>query len=208
MMMMKFRKKLRSPKNNHFEKHRPVYWLVGVFLIFFMLGAAGCGPVRSYESEETQAPFIPPTLAPTITPTVPTPALAPEVQETASPGSCSDILVFQEDLTIPDGMEVSPGATIDKRWEVENRGTCDWTEGYTIRLIEGPALGSPETQALYPARSNSFVTIRIVFAAPEEPGIHRSAWQAYSPSDQPFGDPIYIEIFVTDETEEPPPTDN
>ena len=202
MMKMKFRMKQWSLTISHNEPHRPAYWLVGVFLIAIILGAAGCSPVRSYAGEENQADFLPPTLVPTATPTVPTPTLAPETQETASPGNCSDILVFREDLTIPDGMEVSPGATIDKRWAVENTGTCNWTEGYTIRLIQGATMGSPEIQALYPARSNSQAIIRIVFTAPDEPGTHRSAWQAHTPSDQPFGDPIYIEIVVTGETEE------
>ena len=105
-------------------------------------------------------------------------------------------------------MEVTAGSTIDKRWEVENRGTCNWAEGYSIRLIDGLAMGSPETLALYPARSTTFATIRIVFTAPAEPGNHRSAWQAYNPSDQPFGDPIYIEIVVTGETEEAAPADS
>ena len=205
---MKFWMRQRIPKINQNGEHRPARRPVGVFLIAIILGAAGCGPVRSYAGEESQARFLPPTLVPTVTPTVPTPTFAPGAQETASPGNCSDILVFREDLTIPDGMEVSPGSTIDKRWDVENSGTCNWAEGYTIRLIQGPPMGSPEIQALYPARSNSRALIRIVFTAPDEPGTHRSAWQAHTPSDQPFGDPIYIEIVVTGETEEAIPADN
>jgi hypothetical protein len=51
-------------------------------------------------------------------------------------------------------------------------------------------------QALYPARSGTQVELRIVFTAPNEPGIYRSAWQAHDPEGQPFGDQFFIEIVV------------
>ena len=44
---------------------------------------------------------------------------------TATP-TCSDWLTFVEDLTIPDGTSVIPGSVLDKRWQVENSGTCNW----------------------------------------------------------------------------------
>jgi len=208
MVMMKEQtKKSRSPKNSKSELHRPANWLVGAFLVILIIGVTGCGPERSYAGDESQAQFRPPTLEPTATPTVPTPTRAPEDKETPSPDNCNNILSFRDDLTIPDGWEVTPGSTIDKRWEVENSGTCNWSEGYTIQLIQGLAMGSPETQALYPARSGTRAIIRIVFTAPDEPGTYRSAWQAHTPSGQPFGDPFYIEIVVTGDTEEAPPAE-
>jgi hypothetical protein len=36
----------------------------------------------------------------------------------------------------------------------------------------------------------------MVFIAPEEPGNFRSAWQAYDPQDNPYGDPFFIDIVV------------
>jgi hypothetical protein len=50
--------------------------------------------------------------------------------------------------------------------------------------------------ALFPARSGTQVEIRILFTAPQEPGVHRSAWQAYDPQGEIFGDPIFIEVVV------------
>ncbi|MEW5873357.1 MAG: NBR1-Ig-like domain-containing protein [Chloroflexota bacterium] len=110
--------------------------------------------------------------------------------------ACTDDLRFLEDLTVPDGAQVEPGAVIDKRWKVENAGTCNWDERYRLRLIEGPNLGAPEEQALYPARGNTQAEIRILFTAPAEPGIYRSAWQAFDPQGQAFGEMIYIQISV------------
>lgn len=116
---------------------------------------------------------------------------------TAGPSlPCKDSLSFIKDLTIPDGTQVSPDSTLDKRWEVENNGDCNWGEGYRVRLIAGPELGSQKELALYPARSGSRAVIRIMFKAPSDPATYRSAWQAINPQGEPFGDPFFIEIKV------------
>jgi hypothetical protein len=105
-------------------------------------------------------------------------------------------LSYLEDITLPDGTLVEPGSALDKRWRVENRGTCNWDEEYRLKLVSGSEMGVVAEQALYPARSGTQVEIRIVFQAPQEAGTYRSAWQAYSPKGDPFGDPFYIEIVV------------
>ena len=51
-------------------------------------------------------------------------------------------------------------------------------------------------QALFPARSDTEVVIRMNFIAPEEPDTYRSAWQTFGPDGEPFGDPFFIEIIV------------
>jgi hypothetical protein len=118
----------------------------------------------------------------------PTPTLALPV--------CQDNLSFVEDVTVPDGTYVDPGVVLDKRWKVRNSGTCNWDESYRFKLIDGPEMSTQPEQALFPARSGSEAVIRLVFIAPLEPGRYRSAWQAFSPSGEAFGDPIYIEIIV------------
>ncbi|MBE0696250.1 MAG: hypothetical protein IH586_04945, partial [Anaerolineaceae bacterium] len=89
-----------------------------------------------------------------------------------------------------------PDSTLDKRWEVENSGNCNWDEKYRVRLIAGPELSAQKEQALYPARSGTRAVIRFIFKAPLEPGSYRSAWQAYDPNGEPFGDPFFIDIIV------------
>lgn len=91
---------------------------------------------------------------------------------------------------------VFPGNQLDKRWLVENTGTCNWDRQYKLKLVAGPNMGVENDRSLYPARSGAQVTIRIIYKAPDEPGIYRSAWQAYGPDDQPFGDPVFIEVVV------------
>ena len=128
----------------------------------------------------------------------------PKVEQTEDQSSplptpspdCKSNLFFLEDITIPDGTQVQPQETLDKRWLVENNGTCNWDQRFSLRLIAGPEMGVNPPIALYPARSGSQAEIQIHFTAPQEPGIHRSAWQAADLQGNFFGDPIFIEINV------------
>jgi hypothetical protein len=168
-------------------------------LLFFALILSACGARR------VPTPYLPPTIAPTSPLTVPadqaqanlaTKGVDLERPEVTPTLACVPNLTFLEDLTVPDGSQVLPGSTLDKRWRVENSGTCNWDEDYRLKLIAGPAMGARPEQALYPARSGTQAVLRIIFTAPEEPGPYRSAWQAYGPGGQPFGDPFFIEIMV------------
>jgi hypothetical protein len=152
----------------------------------------------------TPTPYIPPTLVGTsaLAQTAKTQAiLATEAAPQESPRptptpSCNANLRFLEDLTIPDGTLVEPNATLDKRWWVENSGTCNWDRHYRLKLISGPEMSTAPEKALFPARSGTQAMVRISLIAPEEPGAYRSAWQAFDPQDQPFGDPFFIEVIV------------
>jgi len=160
-------------------------------LVLFLSGMlASCAPAQS---ELTAEPFRP--LPPPIE--TPTPPVAGDdlVKPLATP-ACLDNLTWIADVTIPDGTEVGPNSTLDKRWEIKNSGDCNWDERYRIRLIAGPAMNATQEQALFPARAGTNAVLQIVFQAPADPGKYRSAWQAYNPDGQPFGDPIFIEVTV------------
>jgi hypothetical protein len=162
--------------------------------MFLAGGLAACAGSHS------ATPYRPPTVAVQTTPLVllaPTPTASIEVviSATATP-ACTNNLAFKEDVTIPDGTVVSPGALLDKRWKVQNSGTCNWDERYHIQFVSGQALGAPTEQALYPARGGSELTIQIIFTAPTEPGLYESAWQAYDPDGNAFGDPFFIQVEV------------
>lgn len=130
------------------------------------------------------------------------PAATSPINVTALPIStptCTDNLAFLEDLSLPDGSVVKPGAILDKRWLVENSGTCNWDQDYRLKFMSGIELDAPLDQSLYPARSGSQATIRIIFTAPSDPGTYQSAWQAYNPQGQPFGDPVFLQVTVGSE---------
>ena len=179
--------------HNCFNPRATLLIILLAFLIF-----PACAPTP------TPTPFIPPK-APTptqvlvqgATPIIPTytPVPEPVASPTATP-PCTDGLAFVEDISIPDGTIVSPNASVDKRWLVQNNGSCNWDSRYRLKFVGGLEMGATTEQALYPARSGAQATIRINFTAPGEPGTYTTAWQAIDPNGEPFGDAIFMEIVV------------
>lgn len=170
---------------------------LAVFSIFLLtLGA--CAP------RATPTLFLPPTESPpllllsaaqvTATPTL---IVVPTIIIPTPTPPCTDNLSYIQDLTIPDGTSVSAGQAIDKQWLVTNSGTCDWDARYRLRLVAGSPMGAAVDQALYPARAGTQATLRILFTAPSDAGTFNSAWQAFGPEGNAFGDTVYMQIVVT-----------
>ncbi|GAB4483147.1 MAG: hypothetical protein OHK0031_06200 [Anaerolineales bacterium] len=173
-------------------------------LFFLSLALSACAPA-------SPTPFVAPGAPARVTaaateirlaaPTQPpVSALPPSATPSPAPSAtppCAPNLDFLADLNYPDGSLVAPGAVIEKQWRVRNSGNCAWSAAYRLRLVEGfSPLGAPPEQALYPALSGSEATLQITFTAPSEPGLYRSAWQAYDERGNPFGQTIFIEIVV------------
>jgi hypothetical protein len=170
---------------------------LAILLVISLLSACAPTPTPTF--------FIPPKAAtPTqllmlgATPIIltSTPVPEPIASPTATP-PCTDGLAFVEDITIPDGTVVSPGASVDKRWLVQNNGTCNWDAEYRLKFVGGLEMGAATEQALYPARGGAQATLRITFSAPTEPGEYTTSWQAIDPNGEPFGDPIFMTIQVS-----------
>jgi hypothetical protein len=167
-----------------------MYGLVALLLVL----SSGCTPpVRAVPQEEQAEVFIPPTLVVTPAPTMTSTAVQPRPTPTID---CTSDLKFLDDLTIPDGTQVGPGEEVVKRWEVENTGTCNWDERFSLVNVEGPELGVEKKQSLFPARSGSQAILQVTFNAPAEPGTYRSVWQAAGPDGQFFGERFYVEFVV------------
>jgi hypothetical protein len=170
------------------------------WLVIF-IGLTSCSGTETWLPRIGGQPtlFQPPAQAPdarSLVQHTPTPEPIPaEIVEVPTP-ACSNILTFLEDVSIPDGSLARPGEALDKRWLVQNNGSCNWNEQFRLKLVSGPAMGVPAEQALYPARSGTQAILRILFSAPEELGVARSAWQAFSPQGEAFGDPFFIEVYV------------
>ena len=195
-------KKLRS-RPGRFSK--PIRSGVQLILLGVLL-VSGCAP------EKISSPAPPVLVAPVkptavISPAATAPvALAPvasptplQAEDSARPSTtptCEDSLKFIADLTIPDGTIAARGALLDKRWQVENSGSCNWDERYRLRIISGAEMGLQSEQALFPARSGASAVIRMLLLAPSIPGTYRSAWQAVGAGGDLFGDIIYVEIRV------------
>ncbi len=168
------------------------------------LALVGCGDQQRNRTVATSPAkvFLPPTPDNQI-PSLYMPTNLPE-SESATPfdslsaPNCQNDLRFIQDITIPDGSVVPAGELIDKRWLVENSGTCNWSIGYQLVLIETTSSEVPAQQALYPARRGTQALIRLLFRAPTTAGTQRSAWRATSPNGEAFGDVIYIEVIISE----------
>jgi len=174
-------------------------FLLGLFILFGLLLVA-CGGQEPSLDIPTQTIYVPPTEDPAVLQLQETETARLTVVSLPTPTpTCKNNLKFVDDISIPDGSVVAPGKRLDKRWKVENAGTCNWEIEYEVRLIAGPDMGAPSPQALYPALSGTEVEIRMLFKAPEEAGSYRSAWQAFDPEGNPFGETFFIDIVVSDE---------
>ena len=173
--------------------------LITVTLIYLLLSACSPAPTPTpFRPPTAQAPLIEPTfiIQPTkqvvIIQSTPLPTIVP----TTDPQDCFNNLSFINDITVLDNSFITFGSTVDKQWLVENNGTCNWDSNYRLKHLGGAQLGAPEEILLYPARAGTQATIQIIFTAPFTDGVYESAWQAYDPDGNAFGDPIYIRITV------------
>ena len=187
---------LNDTQYNTCIAYRRLYkeWTIVVLLLVISLGGVGCS--------EQPTPYRPPTIAaqatkPVMPTDTPVPTLPPiETPLPISTPMCTNNLTYLEDLSLADGTVVKPGESLDKRWLVENSGTCNWDERYRFKFSSGAELSTQLEQALYPARSGAKATLRILLTAPSESGTYQSAWQAYDPQGQPFGGPVFIKVTV------------
>ena len=171
------------------------------FLCIFLLSACSPAPTPTpFRPPTMEPPLIEPTLI--IQPTKPVVVVQPTLQPTiaivptTSPKDCVNDLNFINDVTVPDNSFVTYGSSIVKQWLVQNTGTCNWDSSYRLRHLGGAVLGANEENMLYPARAGTQATIQILFTAPFTDGVYESAWQAYDPNGNPFGQTIYIRITV------------
>lgn len=169
-----------------------------ILVILFLSACSAASTPTPFRPPTAQPPLIEPTfiIQPTKQVVVIQPTFIPTLLPTVDPHDCSNNLSFVDDVTIEDNSFTTYGASLDKQWLVENSGTCNWNSDYRIKHLGGADLGAPEELMLYPARAGTQATIQIVFTAPFTDGFYESAWQAYDPSGNPFGDPFYIRITV------------
>ncbi len=161
-----------------------------------ILSLTGCSLGIGHQAPGAEeSPFVhPPTAGIPTAEAVEIQTQAPLINQDQS--GCTNDLLFLSDVTYPDNTPVEPGQIIIKQWEVQNTGTCDWNEDYRLRLVAGPSMGADEEQALFPALGGSTAVIEIQFTASDSTGQVISAWQAYDPNGQPFGEWIYIIVDI------------
>ena len=168
---------------------------LGLFLLFMV--SCTSTPVTETPLAWTPLP------AQTGTPKPTTVESLPQTTSISESIFCLDGASFLEDLTLPDGSLIDPGVEIDKRWLVQNTGSCDWGSGYRLVHIGVDPFVGKEEIALYPASSGSDAVWRVVLVAPNSPGDYVSRWQAHNADGEPFGDEVYLLVIVPTPTRTP-----
>ena len=143
--------------------------------------------------------------APTITPS-PTVTSSPTETLTASPTStetstlistAKPVVVlnipcnqaaFIEDVTIPDGVQLSAGNGFTKTWALENTGSCTWTPAYLVVFDSGDLLGAPSSFNI-PGYVNpgQTVDVSVNLTAPNDQGTYQGNWKLEDPNGNFFG---------------------
>jgi len=162
-------------------------------------------------AEITQTALAMPTATPTLTPN-PTATLSPVTATQSGPFSTAtksllpgtgDNAKWDQDITIPDGSIIKPGAAFSKTWSIINSGTTTWTKEYQIIYIFGPqatVMGVKLSKTVAPGEA---VQITVPFIAPTTNGSYVSWWQMYSAAGFPFGEQVSVIFSVGNETATP-----
>ncbi len=154
-----------------------------------------CGCRRSRFKGVDTVSYVPPTLVATV---VNTPTVSPitPMPTSAMNFDCTPYLSYVDDVTVPDGSTFVPGDRITKTWAVRNDGDCTWNDKFSLRYIDGSAMGAESRQELPPLAPGEEGEVTVVFTAPQNAGSYYSGWQAYDAQGNAFGDDIYMEIYV------------
>lgn len=115
--------------------------------------------------------------------------------DTAGTGEseCDDDFELVEDVTIPDGTVVEPGAELTKTWRIRNVGGCEWDERWSWTFTGGDPLTILETTSLAGTAPGEEVDVSVRLRVPDEDGVWSAQWQPMGPDSRlPVGSPVII----------------
>ena len=145
-------------------------------------------------------PVVPTATPPTDPGTSPVPSNTPTATAlpptVTNPPNCNDKAEFISE-TIPDETAFNPGTPFTKSWTLRNAGSCTWTTGYSLVLVQGEAMAGPATlffsQTVTPGGS---MQLNLPQVAPSDPGEHAGYWKLRNARGQDFGN-LWVKITVS-----------
>jgi len=161
-------------------------------VLLFSLCLSSCAPLQAQGAQQptgTATTTPSPTATQTSTPT-PTETSTPTPTTTSNVAlnTPCDRATFIEDVTIPDGTQISEGNVFTKTWRLENTGSCTWTPAYRVIFDRGALLGAPASFNM-PGFVNpgQTVDISVNMTAPSNQGIFEGFWKLEDPNGNIFG---------------------
>jgi hypothetical protein len=92
------------------------------------------------------------------------------------------------DETIPDQSVISPEQPFEKKWMLQNSGSCTWNQEYDLIFVGGNQLGglssSPLNQTISPNEAFEMV---LKLISPPVPGYYESFWKLQNDQGNQFG---------------------
>jgi hypothetical protein len=127
-----------------------------------------------------------------------TPFVNPTLPRT--PQYSCDQYKFIDDITIPDGATVQPGATFVKTWRIQNTGSCTWTTAYQWIFgygSEGTDWGKT-SPVNFPndVEPGGLMDISVTLTAPTTSGFYSGWFRPRNDLGTTFGDFIWVYIEV------------
>lgn len=148
------------------------------FLLALCLLATSCITVAPEAQPTVDISFVTSTLPPTRSlvsrPTATKTGLPGTVTPTLEvtvPPDCKVAAVLIEDVTIPDGTQVTGAKPFTKTWKFKNTGTCPW-QGYTVAFVSGDRMGAPDSSPVPQTLGGAFVDVSVDLTAPAADGAY------------------------------------
>ena len=107
-------------------------------------------------------------------------------------GDCVDRFTYVSDITIPDGMTITPYTTFTKSWYITNSGECTWNSNYKVAYYSGDEVYTAKTFSFlrpgYFIKPGESVMVSADLAAPYKVGSEFSTyWAIESDKGEQFG---------------------
>ena len=110
--------------------------------------------------------------------------------------ACINSFAYDYDVTIPDGMTITPNTIFTKSWHVTNTGTCTWNSNYKLVYYSGDQVGKSKSFQLvktgYVIQPGESATISAELVAPyksvtEPARNYETYWALESDKGEQFG---------------------
>jgi hypothetical protein len=99
-----------------------------------------------------------------------------------------DSATFLQDVTIPDGTQVTPGQVFTKTWRLRNTGSCTWTTSYALLFDSGTAMNAPSALNLPGSvPPGQYIDLSVSLTAPTAPGTYRGNFKLRNANGAVFG---------------------
>ena len=124
------------------------------------------------------------------------PTITPAGTIPADQMDCINSFAYVYDITIPDGMTITPNTVFTKTWYVTNTGTCTWNSNYKLVYHSGDQVGKSKSFPLvktgYAIKPGESTTVSAELVAPyinpsESARDYETYWAIQSDKGEEFG---------------------